>query len=36
MKPWLVIRLAFLALLLIAVAGALAELARGRRPILFA
>jgi hypothetical protein len=36
MKRWFLIRLAFLVLLLIAVAGALVQLAQARRPILLA
>jgi hypothetical protein len=34
MKRWFLIRLALLALLLVALAGALVQLAKGRRPIL--
>jgi hypothetical protein len=34
MTKWLVIRLALVALLVLAFAGAVFELARGRRPVL--
>jgi hypothetical protein len=34
MKRWFLIRLALLALLLVALAGALVQLAMGKRPIL--
>jgi hypothetical protein len=36
MRRWFLIRLALLALLLVALAGALVQLAKGKRPILLA
>jgi len=36
MTPWFLIRLALIMLLVVALAGALVQLAQGRRPILLA